>query len=392
MWALTCNVWRFWRRPIVARKAHQTSYRLGSVESLEERGLLSNSPLLLTAVVDLTHAVTAILPAVHLKTAISPGNSQQLSASLGQFLTAVLNFDLDHSGTGNSTSALQLWLNTNSGAALTSPAIGENTTVQLPGVSVKTDVDGSQETTDVDGSQETAKALASTATAAGSSASVSASGTSVVKSAPGAVATGSAASQPSSTSDALGTFVLPSNNPDVFLGPNWFTAPVFNQVGQVNPARPDAGIAATQGLERPGMNLAMPAVNPGLVSGTAEAPLNQGEALSAGIESVRDGESVAPVRSDLLRQLMPLEVEMPSETLSASLDPFAALGGDLGVLLRGMGISPWIYAMGVGAVALELARRCQQRAMEEMTVAAGCEGVTFSWVPDPIEPTSREQP
>jgi len=211
---------------------------------------------------------------------------------------------------------------------------------------------------------------------------------------PGTEKMTSVTGQPAAGTGLGGVLATADRTLSTVLGPAFVSTPFAGQ-DLSSPATPPTGPAqanSAQLILRPGLTGAnlqaasnqMPAGRPE-VAGLVVSPLNQ-ETLGAslGDEAVQKDEDVYLAPSDLLRDLMPLEVTVPSETVAASLDPFEALGGDVTALLRGMGVSPWVFAVAAGGLALELSRRCKLRPGAELTVGAGSEGGTFNWLPEDV--------
>jgi hypothetical protein len=142
-------------------------------------------------------------------------------------------------------------------------------------------------------------------------------------------------------------------------------------------------------VQAPATNRATFQINATLVSDSPE-PVTSATRFQVSTEAQRvtGEEDLSPWTSDLLQNLTPLHVEVPFESLPTLLDPFEGLGGELTGLLRGMGATPWLLTLAAGVLTLEMSRR--RRSGEELTVAAGCEGVTFTWFPE--GPTLGEEP
>jgi hypothetical protein len=114
---------------------------------------------------------------------------------------------------------------------------------------------------------------------------------------------------------------------------------------------------------------------------------------SAAGEKLDGGEAdSSSENSTLMQDLAPLDAAVAGATFPATLDPLEWLDGELTNWMGGIGSSSWFLAAAAGVLVLELARRRRRRrASEEMTLAAGCEGVTFTWFPALDGMTPQEQ-
>ncbi len=180
---------------------------------------------------------------------------------------------------------------------------------------------------------------------------------------------------------------LPVSNGGVALDPD-IAVPVQGQTSSAQTAPVDGSADKTGARLKNGSTAAPPiiAADAGVVLAN---PMESSGAMGQGRPDWNLGGT--PERADqgdrdpaanLIEQLGPLDATASGVMLPPFLDPFARLGEDMASWMQETRLWPWLLGIGAGALAVELCRRRRQQTPEELTLAAGCERVTVTWFPE----------
>jgi len=103
---------------------------------------------------------------------------------------------------------------------------------------------------------------------------------------------------------------------------------------------------------------------------------------------VEDEADPDPEKSEPIQNLVPLDGSA-FDLGNQLLERVDSFGREMTSTL--MGFSPWLLTVAATALALELARQRLQRSPADLTLAAGSEGVTFTWLPGSEDDTPTEE-
>jgi hypothetical protein len=112
----------------------------------------------------------------------------------------------------------------------------------------------------------------------------------------------------------------------------------------------------------------------------------------SGANEADDGLSaLSPRHESSLAEFLPFDLAALEGDIQALIQQIQQLGDELGSLLARMGLSPWLTAAAVAALAGEIARRRLQGQQSRPQLGA-CEGATLAWFPDLTGPWSQKEP